>query len=62
MSARTLFSSYSQEVRNRMKERCASGDQRTALTPPQTVARLVGILEADKFESGARIDYFDEAE
>lgn len=42
------------ELREQVK-----GTWKDALTPETTVAKLIEILRLDKFESGARIDYFD---
>jgi hypothetical protein len=37
------------------------GDQvhRESLTPKQTVDKLIAILDANSFENGDRVDYFD---
>ncbi|KAE9550017.1 hypothetical protein FO519_006767 [Halicephalobus sp. NKZ332] len=37
----------------------SSTEHRTRLTPMETVSKLIGIIDKNDFESGSRIDYFD---
>lgn len=58
------FRSYDATVRGMFTNQSTEGDpseelHRKKLTPEETVAKLLRILEENKFESGSRIDYFD---
>ena len=50
--------SYSSEVTEGVK---GLYEKKIVLTCQQTVAKLVEVLEEDKFENGSLVDYFDEA-
>jgi hypothetical protein len=52
--------SYSGEIRAAFSDDGPSDASRAALKPTQTVSRLMKIIKDGKFESGLRIDYFDE--
>lgn len=51
---------YDKEVREVFSTKRHNTDlHRKLLTPEETVKRLIRIIEENKFENGARIDYFD---
>ncbi|KHJ79253.1 hypothetical protein OESDEN_21105, partial [Oesophagostomum dentatum] len=52
--------SFDEGIRNAFTQNSSSEVHRTTLTPTQTVVKMLKYLEEDKFQSGARIDYFDE--
>jgi len=55
------FRSYDENVRHLFSKRYedTSTLHRKLLSTAETVRRLISLLEQDKFESGARVDYFD---
>lgn len=55
-----IDSSYSNEIRAAFTDDGSSDVSRSVLTPKQTVDRLLSILHKNEFESGTRIDYFDD--
>ncbi|KAI6182564.1 hypothetical protein M3Y97_00394100 [Aphelenchoides bicaudatus] len=52
--------SYAEEIRSAFSDDGPTDASRTVLTPTQTVSRLMAIIQDGKFESGSRVDYFDQ--